>query len=171
MSEEKNGSTFGQKMWLAVVPSIVTGLVVATGIGVQWWLFLAKTTVDQAQLQQKIEADQKQFREKMTVDQKQFFNTMEQSEKQRAKEFRLRFYDRQMAFLIDLSDVVSLLAHAESPTKVPQEIERFYRMANGPSFIMSSQRLKGLIRQFAADYSPLLKNPNNEIPLLISFCR
>jgi hypothetical protein len=161
--------TFSQRVWLAIIPALVTSSVVVVGVAVQWFLFVQKTEVDQAQLQQKLIADQRQFREKLDADHKQAMRAIqasqEQSDRIRAKEFRLRFYERQLAFYLELCDTTTHLANAESPQDASKYIDRFYGVVFGNLLIMSDKPLESLVATFATEYARLLDKPAERIPL------
>jgi hypothetical protein len=172
MSDEKEATkpTFWHQLGVSAIPAVITGGIVLCGLMMQASQFDQKRADEAKASQDKITADAKQFQEKIKSDQDNFLSTLkasqEQTDKQRAKEFRLRFYERQMAFLLDLSDTVSRLAVVEKPIDGKKDFERLEPMLFGQLQIMANDEIRNKTGRLFQEYSDLLKKqPNDKIGL------
>jgi hypothetical protein len=132
---------FKESLWLAIAPSVLTLIGVFIGLGVQWYFFFAKTEADQKTAND--EAKQRQI--KIDAELK---NANDASDKRRAKEFRLKYYERQLTFFTELCDVTSRIALANKLTDVRSDTSRFYTLALGNVTVMADPTLDKHVTDF-----------------------
>jgi hypothetical protein len=148
------------RKWISILaPALFAGGVSIIGLFWQADQFEKKFKADQEQAEKgrqqwrtQFDSDQKQWRQKFDADQRNLALTIqtgqEQSVMARAKEFRLKFYERQMDFLVTLSQAAARIAAAKKLADVQEDVERFNQSLVASIPLFGDEELHNLAVQF-----------------------